>query len=135
MKTLLLIDYKFRIPLNTSTNIDLNNILDQTNSLISSVTSNNLTFNDLFNNYPNYLKLKISSVSSNLSLILDGTSYDENTNNSLNTIDSINNFNVSISDSNSGTFNVILEIENVKNIYNNNNTFTLYSNLIEVTIN
>lgn len=131
----LLIDYKFSIPLNTSTNIDLNNILDKTNSLISSVTPDNLSFNDLFNNYPNNLKLKISSVSSNLSLSLDGTSYDENTNNSLNTTNLINNFNVSINDSNSGSFNVILEIENIKNIYNNNNTFTLYSNLIEVIIN
>ena len=134
-ENILLIDYKFSIPLNSSTNINLNNILDKSNSLISSVRPNNLTFNNLFNNYPNSLKLKITSVSSNLLLTLDGTSYDENSNNSLNTTNLINNFNVSISDSNSGTFNVILEIENVKNIYNNNNTFTLYSNLIEVTIN
>lgn len=134
-ENIFLINYKFNILLNSATNIDLNNILDKTNSIISLITPDNLTFNDLFNNYPNSLKLKISSISSNLSLNLDGSIYDENSNNSLNTIDSINNFNVTITDSNSGTFNVILEIENIKNIYNNNNTFSLYSNLIEVTIN
>jgi len=115
---------------------DLNNIIDIDNSVLI----NSSSFNDIIMNCPN-VYLSFFDISSNISLKY------------IDQIDSVNNIvanaNVGIlgqdikellinitpgSESESGDFKIQLYIDNVKNIYNDDLAFKLYSNTIMVTI-
>ena len=112
------------IQLNSGSLFNLQDIFDDVNSIL--IKSDNLS--ELMYYSPN-LHFKFNNLT-NVTI-----SFNSNNLSDLITKDIEKNFQVDLIDSNqNGSFEVVVELQNVKNIYNNNYTFNLYSNTITINI-
>ena len=116
---------KNTLSISSGSSFNLQEIFDISNSIL--IKSNNLSE---FLYYSPNLHFKFDNLI-NVTLSLNSSLI----NNNSTTRDIDNNLQVNLNtDSSSGSFKIVAEIQNIKNIYNNNNTFNLYSNTITINI-
>lgn len=116
---------KNTLSVSSNFSFNLQSIFDDNNSIL--IKSNNLSE---FIYYSPNLYFKFDNLT-NVNLTQNSVGIINNST----TRDIINDIQVNLINSTSpGSFTIVAEVQNIKNIYNNSNTFNLYSNTITVNI-